>query len=432
MGNLDSTKRHVWIGLIAIGFLFFGFGVWATGFQIAGALIVPSQIEAGQKRQVVEHLEGGIVSDIFVDEGDWVRAGDPLIQLDTNRLESTIAILQRQLFEITARRGRLISERNGADSITFDAKLLDIATNGSDVQSLLEGQTDLFKARQTALRQETDQINERRAQIDDQLAGLDAQNDALSKQLVLLRKELLDQEVLLKKGLARSHQVRSLLRDEADLQGQIGSLKAARAQASGRQTELEIEATRRLAAYRERAIETLRDIEVQEVELIQTLNTQRRRLEQMTIRAPVSGHVHGMSVFSEKSVIIAAEPLLYIVPKDASLRVVARVAPTQVDEVYIGQSVDLRLSALDQKTTPPLMGVVAHLSADTFADEITGKTYYRVEVRVDPVEFAKLPDDLVLRPGLPVDAFLRTKDRTPLTYLLEPFTNYFSRAMRES
>ena len=144
-GDLVSTKRYVWIGLIALAALLFGFGAWATSFQIAGALIVPSQIETGQKRQVVEHLEGGIVSEILVDEGDWVRAGDPLFQLDTNRLESTITILQRQLFEIAARRGRLISERDGDDSATYDAKLLTIAADDSDVQSLLEGAEHLYR-----------------------------------------------------------------------------------------------------------------------------------------------------------------------------------------------------------------------------------------------------------------------------------------------
>ncbi len=223
----------------------------------------------------------------------------------------------------------------------------------------------------------------------------------------------------------------SLQRELARLNGQLGDLTAQKAQAEGRITELDIDVLRLEEARREEAITRLRDIQFRELELSEQRRALLQRLERLDIRAPVSGVVYGLQVFSRRAVLRAADPVLHLVPQDRPLIIMAKVAPTNIDQVFIGQEVTLRFSALDQRRTPELIGRVVQISADAFQEERTQLSYYRTEIELKEGEQDKLPLNTILIPGMPVEVFIRTSDRTPLTYLVKPFSDYFAAAFRE-
>jgi len=427
-----SATRHLLIGFVALFVLLGGFGTWAVITEISGAIVATGRIEVDRNRQVVQHLDGGIVSEILVDEGDMVKAGDPLISLDESLIRSEIAITEGQLFELMARRGRLEAERDKAQSISFDTTLQQAAEDNAEISDLVQGQIRLFEARKDTLEQEIDQLGKRREQIADQVDGIESQSTALVAQLELIDEELKGQEDLLQKGLAQAARVLSLKREKARLAGQVGELKASKAQAEGRITEIDIELLKLQASRREDAITTLRDLQYRELELQEERNAQIERLSRLSIRAPVSGIVYGLTVFAERSVIRPADPLLYLVPQDRPLFIAAQIEPIHVEQVHVRQNVILRFSTFDQKTTPELDGTVSQVSADIFTDETTGASYYRAEILVNDGEVDRLPDDLVLIPGMPVESFLKTDERTPLSYLVKPFADYFAKAFRES
>ena len=426
-----SPRYHILLGLFAILVLVGGFGVWAVATNIAGAIIAPGQLVVEQNRQVVQHPDGGVVSQILVKDGDRVEAGQILIRLDPSELISERNVVEASLFEILARRGRLEAERDGADTISFDPLLTGLMATRPDVRALTQGQERLFTSRRQTLASQIEQLGKRAGQIGNQIEGLDAQARALEVQLGLIREELANQQALLDKGLTQASKVLALRREEASLLGRQGSLIAQRAENEAKITEIEIERLRLTDTRREEAITELRDISFKELELRERLRTVEQKLDRLDIRAPVGGVVLAMTVFAEKAVIRPAEPVLYIVPQNRPLLIAARLDPIHVDEVFVGQRVTLRLAALDSRTTPELSGTVTSISPDTLADQVTGARYYQVEIRLNDGETAKLPEGVTLVPGMPADAFIRTGDRTPLSYLVKPLAEYFNKAFRE-
>lgn len=426
-----STVGPMTLGLITLLVLVGGFGGWATFTNISGAIIANGQIEVDQNRQVVQHIDGGVVEEILVDEGDVIGLDQVLIRLDDRQMRSELAIIEGQLFEILARRARLEAERDSAEELTFDPLLIEAKNWRVEVQGLMDGQQRLFEARGESIAQEVDQLQKRRGQIGNQVDGIAAQSIALSQQLDLIKRELTDQQSLLDRGLAQASRVLGLQREEARLSGQMGELAAQKAQSEGRITETDIEIIKLSTKRREEAITRLRDLQFNEMELKEQRRALIERLERLEIRAPVGGVVYGLQVFTPRSVIRAADPVLYIVPQDRPLVIAARVDPIHIDQITVGQEVNLRFSALDQRTTPELKGTVTLISADAFTDEDQGVSYYRAEIILSEGEQAKLPQDVTLIPGMPVEAFIRTADRTPIAYLVKPFTDYFAKAFRE-
>ena len=212
----------------------------------------------------------------------------------------------------------------------------------------------------------------------------------------------------------------------------MGELAASKAQAQERITELEIQELSLTTQRREEAITTLRDLRYRELEFVEQRSSLIADIERQLIRAPVSGIVYGLRVQTMRSVIRGADPVLYLVPQDRPLVIAARVDPIHIDQIVTGQAVNLRFSALDQRTTPELEGKVTLVSADAFEDEQVGISYYRAEIILNPGEVEKLTNGQILIPGMPVEAFIRTADRSPLGYLIKPLADYFNRAFRES
>lgn len=426
-----SAKRPMIIGLIGLVMLVGGFGTWAAMTEISGAIIASGRIEVDQNRQVVQHPDGGVVEAILVEEGDHVEAGEVLLRLDDTQLTSQLSITESQLFELMARRGRLEAERDSEREIAFAPLLIEVAQDHADAADLMAGQTRLMQARAVSIARETEQLEKRRAQIADQIVGIDAQQTALGRQLELIEKELADQQSLLDRGLAQATRVLSLQREQARLSGTMGDLAAQKAQAGGRITEIDVEILKLGSQRREDAITQLRDLQYRELELREERRALIEQMSRLEITAPVSGVVYGMQVFALRSVIRPADPVLFIVPQDRPLVINAQVPPIHIDKIHVGQDVTLRFSALDQRRTPELVGQVGLISADAFQDEATQQSYYRAEIILSEGEQAKLPEGVTLIPGMPVESFIRTADRTPIAYLVKPFTDYFTKAFRE-
>jgi len=425
-----SVSRHMVIGLITLGILVGGFGFWSVTAQITGAVITSGQVEVDRNRQVVQHPDGGVVEEILVDEGDAVEAGDLLIRLDATVLQSELAVVEGQLFEILARRARLEAVRDDRRDVAFPSDLVARAETEVELAEILEGQRNLFNARRETLASEVEQLRRRSEQIGSQIDGLGAQRTAIVSQQQIVADDLAIQIDLRERELGSAARVTQLQRETAELLGTLGEIDASIAQAEGQLTEIELVILQRREERREVAITELREIRATEEELGERARALSRRLDRMDVRAPVSGVVYGLTVFGPQSVVRAADPVMYLVPQDQPLVINTRIDAIHVDQVFEGQEAVLRFPVFDQRTTPELFGAVSRVSADAFTDEATGIRYYEVEIVLSEGEIERL--DRTLLPGMPVEAFIRTEDRTPMTYLLRPLTDYFNRAFRET
>jgi HlyD family secretion protein len=436
-GQTQQTTRPVWrirvpamVGFAALAILLGGLGVWAVKTRLAGAIVSSGVIEVQSNRQVVQHPDGGVVGEIFVRNGDVVTSGDLLLRLDDTFLSSEQTIVVSQLFELLARRARLEAERDGTTSENLSIRLLEVQQEDDIDPDLIAGQQRLFDARLESMAKQTQQLSEQRAQTESEIDGTKAQLVSLRRQVELIQDELDDQQSLLSRGLTQASRVLSLQREEASLSGEIGSLEASVARLKGQIAATEIQILELTATRREEAITTLRDVQTQVAELSERRLSLAERLSRLDIRAPVSGTVYDSQVFALQSVIQPAEPMMYVVPQDTPLLVAARVDAIHVDQLHVGQSVALRFPAFNQRETPEIDGQVLNVSADTFTDEQTGFTFYRAELAPIDGQIERLNGQALL-PGMPVEAMIKTDERTPLSYLIKPMADYFNRAFRE-
>ncbi|MEM7089325.1 MAG: HlyD family type I secretion periplasmic adaptor subunit [Pseudomonadota bacterium] len=433
----DRDTRRVWritfpaaVGFTALFILVVGLGVWSIGTQLAGAIISQGVIEVQSNRQVVEHPDGGVVGGIFVRDGDTVESGDLLLRLDDTFLASEKTVVEAQLFELLARQARLEAERDGAASDQLAEKLRQVQQTHSIQDELIAGQQRLFDARIETLDKQTEQLTRQKTQIESEIDGTQAQLVSLRRQVDLIREELADQENLLERGLTQASRVLGLQREEANLTGSIGRLEATVARLKGQIASTEIQILELNATRREEAITALRDVQTRVAELSERRLSLTERLSRLDIRAPVSGTVYDSQVFALQSVIQPAEQMMYVVPQDTPLLVAAKVDAIHVDQLFRGQQVALRFPSFNQRETPELDGQVINVSADTFTDEGTGFTFYRAELVPDEGQLDRLNGQTLL-PGMPVEAMIKTDERTPLSYLTKPLTDYFNRAFRE-
>ena len=425
-----SAGGYIRFGIVCVLLLAVGLGGWGATAKLKGAVISSGHLRVESQRQVVQHPDGGVVGEILVREGDVVEAGEVLIKLDGTKLQSELTVMESQLFELMARRGRLVAEQTDADKIVFDAELLKAAEKDPQVRALIDGQQALFEARLKTMEREIEVLKERQVQIREQITGSASEIEALRRQSTLIEEELVGQRKLLAQGLAQSSRVLSLDREAARLEGESGQKMAQTAQLKGQISEMEIELLHLGASRREEAISTMRDLGFKELELKERRIALSEQLSRLDVRAPLAGIVLEMSVHALKSVVRAAEPILYIVPSGSALVVDALVDPLHIDSVHAGQEAVLTFSAFSARTTPQLFGVVSIVSPDVMLDEQTKRSFYRAEVMLRDGELAKLKGQELVA-GMPVEVFIQTGERTPFNYLVKPITDYFNRAMRE-
>ncbi len=427
-----SPRRPVTIGLLAVLILVGGFGSWSVFAEISGAVVSSGRIVNEKNRQAIQHPDGGVVEEILVAEGDTVVEGDVLVRLDATTLASELAVIEGQYFELLARTGRLRAERDAKDEITFPEELTQEAAVNSDVADMMEGQISLFTARLDSVDKELKQYVNRRNQLQNQVAGIEAQLASIQEQKKLVAFDLESQQSLLEKGLTQANRVTSLQRETARLLGLEGEAVAQKAEILDRVAEIELQEVQLLSQRREEAIGRLRDIQYNERQFAEQRRLLKEQMSRLDIKAPIDGIVHDMQVFGRKSVITAANPVLFLVPQDRPLFIETRVAPIDIDQVNLGQPVILKFGSFDTRDTPDLEGFVSIISPNTFTDERTGASYYQVEVQLPEDELLKLPQNAPIVPGMPVDVFMRTEDKSPIAYIVQPLGRYFERAFKDT
>ncbi|NVP57570.1 HlyD family type I secretion periplasmic adaptor subunit [Mycoplana rhizolycopersici] len=430
MNKKWSGRSYALIGYATVFLLLGGMGAWAALTRINGAVVASGIIEVASNRQVVQHLTGGVVGKINVQEGDTVKAGDVLMRLDDTFDRSELAVIENQLFSLMGTAARLMAEQDDKAEIRFDPELIERAKTDPEVQEIVEGQTRLMEARRETREKKIGQLSEKKKQIAKQNEGLDSRIAALETQLKLIEQELDAQNKLLQKSLTNASRVLQLQREEADIAGTISQAKSSIAENAGKVAEIELAVLNIDSDMREEATTSLREIEAKIAELKENRTAKLETLSRMDITAPVPGVILGMQVHALKSVIKPADPLLYIIPQENDLVIKTQISPTQIDQVHVGQVAHIRFGAFDHRSTPEIFGHVTKVAADVLQDQRTGATYYQAEIKPDSGEMLKLGDKHVI-PGMPVETFIQTSERSPLEYLIKPLGDYFAKAFRE-
>lgn len=423
-------RQLMYTGYATLGLLVFGMGAWGAVTNISGAVVSSGSLEVEGNRQVVQHPTGGVIKAILARDGDQVKAGDVLIQLDSEDLFPELATVEGQWFEMLATRSRLQAERDGLPGIEFDPELTSRADGSPQVRDLMAAQQQQFDARRKLQSEEEGQLLEQRTQISKQNEGLVALQAATQSQIDLLSREIDGQQKLLDQGLTEVTRVLTPRRELARLQGTAGQVEASIAENRGKIAEIEIERVRLVSKVREEAHSQLRDLEFREIEAREKRRGLMEQIGRLDLRAPVAGIVYGSTADTLRGVIRPAEPVMYVVPEDSPLIVRAKVDTIHIDQVHVGQEAVLRFSAFDQRTTPEVFGHVTKVSADAYEDERYGQRYYEADILLNDGEIDRLAH-IELMPGMPVESFIKTGDRNALSYFVKPLSDYFTRAFRD-
>jgi len=425
----DSISRHLLTGGLIVLLLAFGVGGWATTTQIAGALIAQGSVVVDSNVKKVQHPTGGVVGKLNVQDGDRVKAGDILVQLDDTVTRANLAIVTKGLDELAARKARLEAERDGANSITFPRLLMAHASEPS-VATALANESKLFELRRSARLGQKAQLKQRITQLQDEIQGLTAQQEAKAREITLIGKELEGVRELWKNNLVQITRLTALERDGARLEGERGQLVASVAQAKGKITETELQVIQIDQDLSSEVAKDMREVDAKFGEYVERKVAAEDQLKRIDIRAPQDGIVLESKVHTVGGVIPAGDTIMLIVPESDNLMVEAKVNPHDIDQVQVGQSAVLRFSAFNLRTTPEINGSVTRISADTTTDQRTGQNYYTTRIAMTKDEIARL-GDVKLIPGMPVEAFVQTGERTVMSYLIKPLQDQFMRAFRE-
>jgi HlyD family secretion protein len=424
-----SIRRHVVVGCAIVLFLAVGLGGWAATAEIAGALIAQGSLVVDSNVKKVQHLSGGVVGEVRAHDGDHVKAGDILVRLDETVTRANLAIITKGLTELYARKARLGAERDGAASVPVPKQLAD-KTNDPDVQEALASERKLFELRRKARLGQKDQLQQRIRQLEEQIGGLTAQQAAKAKELDIIAQELQGVRDLWSKNLVQINRLTSLEREEARLQGERGQLIATAAEAKGKIVETELQILQVDQEANSDVAKELRDTDSKIGEYVERRVTAEDQLRRTDLRAPQDGVVFQSTANTVGGVITAGDPVMLVVPEADTLMVEAKVEPKDIDQVQFGQQVLLRFSAFNMRTTPEISGTVVRVGADTSTDQRTGQSYYLVRIAMTPEEVARL-GEVKLTPGMPVEAFIETGNRTVIFYLVKPLQDQLKRTFRE-
>jgi HlyD family secretion protein len=424
-----SIHRHIVVGCAVVVFLAIGLGGWASTAEISGALISQGSLVVDSNVKKVQHPTGGVVGEVRVREGDHVKAGDILVRLDETVTRANLAIVTKGLTELYARHARLAAERDGAESVAVPKELAS-RVDDPDVQEALLSERKLFELRRKARLGQKGQLQERIKQLNEQIAGLTAQQDAKGKEMSLIDQELQGVRDLWAKNLVQINRLTSLEREAARLQGERGQLIASAAEAKGKIVETQLQIIQVDQELSSDVAKELREADGKIGEYVERKVTAEDQLRRTDLRAPQDGIVFQLTVNTVGGVVAAGDPVMLIVPAADNLLVEAKVDPKDIDQVQFGQPVVLRFSAFNMRTTPELNGNVVRISADITTDQRTGQSYYLVRIAMTADQIGRL-GDVKLSPGMPVEAFIQTGDRTMISYLVKPLRDQLMRSFRE-
>ena len=425
--NPMSWHRVLWVGY-GVVFLFFGvLGLWAALAPLGSGAIAQGQVQVAGEQRVVQHLEGGIIREIRVKEGDLVREGQTLIVLDATQSQVLVGRLEQQYLAALGREARLIAERQGLDVMRIPDPLTQRADDPA-VEAIIEGERRLLDGRRRTVDSQVNLLERRIGKTRQEIAAYGAQQRADRRQLEIIREEIDGVRELFEKGLERKPRLLALQRTQAQLEGSIDNNAALMARGEQTVAETEFQLIGLLEQTTADVESELRDIQ----NTIEDLREQRvaasDALARNVITAPHSGRIYGLRFFTRGGVIAPGETILNIVPEDEELIVRARLDPADIDVVAVGASATVRLTSFSQRTTKPIDGEVVQISADMIAPD-NGPPFYEARVRLDKDMLAR--HNLVLVPGMPAMAIISTGEQTLLDYLVSPITRSLETALTE-
>lgn len=426
-----SIRRYLLIGLGAVLVLVLGLGGWAAVARVSGAVVAPGQVVVKGNSKRIQHREGGIIAEIKVAEGDRVSAGDLLIRLDATLVRANLAVIEKQLIELSAREARLRAERDDAAAIEFPGWLAELAAEADSVAlDATQGEEKLFATRSEMLSGQIAQLAERIDQYQMQGRGLASQRDAKQDEMNLIAEELESLEDLLERGLVSKPRVMELRRNATRLKGEHGALTSEIAVTGGRISETRLAMIQAKRDRQQEVLSQLSEVQAEIVRLTEQRIAARDQLKRIDIRAPQTGIVHELAFHTIGGVIQPGERIMSIVPEGFELIVEAKVPPTDRDQTAAGQKAVVTFSAFSQRTTPQAHGTVLTISPDLTLDEQNGTSYFTAQVALDEGETDRL-GGLDLVPGMPAEVFIQTGDRTVLSFLMKPLADNLRRAFRE-
>lgn len=426
-----SLSRH----LLLLGLLSFALGAgvisWAAAATLSGAVVAVGSFVVESYVKTVQHPTGGVVADLLVREGQKVNAGDVVLRLDDTQARTNLAIVSKRLNELTARQARLEAERDDRDRVQLPEELLQaLALDSADVRKAVRSEEFQFGFRRNLRESKKSQLKERIAQYRHEIEGYGAQQDAFTRALGVLEDEISSLRPLYSRKLVSVQRLSALEREAASFEGDRGEARAAAAQAAGRIAEAELQILQIDQDFKTEVGRDLGNVQMEIGELVERKLAAEDELKRIDIRAPQTGLVHQLAVHTVGGVVSPADKIMLVVPEDDSLSLDVRVPPQDVDQLYPDQTALVRLTAFNRRTTPELNGRVERIAADLSEDPQTGVTYYLVRIRIPDSERQRL-DGLVLVPGMPAEAFIRTHERTALSYFFKPLTDQMQRAFRE-
>ncbi|MEZ5845061.1 MAG: HlyD family type I secretion periplasmic adaptor subunit [Hyphomicrobiaceae bacterium] len=427
----DFTTSTAWVrlGMRAVVALLVGLLGFGMLVSINGAVVTGGTVTVESNYKTVQHLDGGIVAKIRVRNGDPVRAGDVLVELDDTAVRANLAVVESRITDYRIQQVRLEAERDRRTSFALPKGTLKEPVD-ADAARVLAAQTALFEARLQSRLGEQSVLSQRVEQLGAEHAGLKAQLGARERERKLNGKELAAVRGLFEKGFANQQRLSTLEREAARLDGEIGRLRSEVARAAGGISEAELKRAQSEKTFTESVVDELRKVQAQLGELDESRKTLSDKVARATIRAPRSGRVHALAIHTEGGVVTPATPIMQIVPEGERLIVEAHVAPQDVDKVRTGQDASLRFPAFDARSTPRLEGKVAQVSAAQLTDP-QGKSYFTAQIEIAASEIARIGAGHRLLPGMPAEVYIETKARSIMSYFLKPLTDAMFRIFRE-
>ena len=430
MNDRWSPSHFLMLGLLTWAIGLGGSLWWTLISDINGAVVANGRITLQAYTQVLQHPDGGLVAEINVREGDFVAIGDPILRLDDTVLKAQRALLRDELYNTLAQLDLRNAVIAAQPTISYRPELLRAAGTDSSVMRLLSAESKLLELHRSTAEQTRAQWRERERQTEALIEGYAHQLSARKRQLALLSQELEDQSSLYERGLTQASRILALRREIASLEGNIGEIEAATAKARSTIAEYEIERLHDEAEQRQRAEEDIHGFQHEENQLREKLGLIETKLGRLVMRAPMAGQVFSLNVRTVGGVVAAGSDVVSIVPQTQPLLFEVQIDPRQIDRIRSGLPTDVTFPNFNHRTTPRFSGHVQSISPDTITDLQTGAHYYTAEIVLSSQSSAAL-QPFHLKPGMPFTAFIATGKRSLASILIKPFTDYFSRAMRE-
>ena len=424
-----SSKPWVFSGFVTVCILSAAFGGWAYATQISGAIITSGVVQGTNKTVIVQDIQGGKISDIYVTEGQSVDKNEKILEFNSDELSTEFIIVRDQLTELLAKRARLEAEVENSDSLDF-TDLLSIA-EADTVKSQMDAQRTIFRSLKDIIVKQIEQLDQRITQISSLIDGLEKQKLLLSDEIILVQELFEDQQKLYEKKLIQNKQIVALKRDLNQLQSQSASLSAEISKNGSSIAEIKLEILKLNAQTQQDALTEIRDQQFREMELKERYSRLKTKIKERTVLSPVKGEIFGLNFFNSGTVVRPAEEIMGIVPIGTSFVIEAKVSPIDIDEIYVNQTVRINFPSIERSEQIDLYSSIKDVSADAFDDERSGQTYFKATINLPETEITKLPSNFKIRPGMIAETYILKSERSVISYLTDPLSGFFDKAFRE-